>query len=142
MLTEGGLTDGELTGLPAATEVAAYRIVHEALMNVVRHAHAANCEVRLCRDGELTLEVTDDGIGLAAGHPTGIGLVAIRERAAELGGTAVVERNLPRGTRVLVRLPLPARQEPEELEPGSTEPEEQKPEAQERDDTQVARADR
>jgi signal transduction histidine kinase len=103
-------TEGDLTALPAAVEVAAYRIVHESLTNVGRHARATTCLVRLCRGDDLTLEITDDGIGIAPGQPAGIGLVAIRERAAELGGSAAVEPYAPTGTRVTVRIPLPARE--------------------------------
>ncbi len=105
------LTEGELTALPAAVEVAVYRIVHESLTNVGRHAHATTCEVRMRRDTDLTLEVTDDGAGMTIGQPTGVGLVAIRERAAELGGAVVIAPHLPRGTRVTVRIPLPAQEE-------------------------------
>ncbi|MGH3145095.1 MAG: GAF domain-containing sensor histidine kinase, partial [Rubrobacter sp.] len=99
---------GELPPLPAAVEVAAYRIAQEALTNVVRHAGARNCTVRLSpRDGALDLEVTDDGVGLPENRTAGVGLSSMRERAAELGGTCVVESIPSGGTRVLARLPLP-----------------------------------
>lgn len=94
--------------LPAAIEVAAYRIVSEALANVARHARARTCEVTvdLDRDGALTIEVVDDGIGLPPdGNRHGVGLDSMRERAAELGGECVVASNVPRGTTVRVRLP-------------------------------------
>jgi signal transduction histidine kinase len=90
--------------LPAAVEVAAYRIVTEALTNVARHARARSCQVRLRRNGVLELEVTDDGQGLPPGQAAGVGMTAMRERAAELGGTLTVER-LAVGTRVSARLP-------------------------------------
>src|SRR5215208_691758 len=100
-------TPQTLPSLPAAVEVAAYRIVQEALTNVVRHAAASECAIRLGLDGELELEITDDGVGLPEDRGTGIGLSSMRERAVELGGTCVVEPSLPEGTRVLARLPLP-----------------------------------
>jgi signal transduction histidine kinase len=90
-------------------EVAAYRIVQEALANVVRHAHAHACAVRLAIDGALDVEVADDGVAVpptAAGRSAGVGLASMRERAAELGGTCVVESRPTGGTRVMARLPL------------------------------------
>ena len=95
-----------LPPLPAAVEVAAYRIASEALTNVTRHASAHTCCVRLRLAETLELEVLDDGHGLPADHPTGIGLVSMRERAAELGGQCVVERTPGGGTRVWANLPL------------------------------------
>ena len=94
--------------LPAAVEVAAYRIVQETLMNVSRHAKASTCDVRLaCPEGRaLEVDVKDDGVGMPVSPEPGIGLHSIRERAAELGGTCEVGRASPTGTRVFVRLPL------------------------------------
>src|SRR5215211_3672978 len=100
-------TPHTLPSLPAAVEVAAYRIVQEALTNVVRHAAASECVIRLGLDGELEVEITDDGVGLPEDRGAGIGLSSMRERAVELGGMCVVEPSLPEGTRVLARLPLP-----------------------------------
>jgi signal transduction histidine kinase len=98
---------GELPALPAAVEVAAYRIVQEALTNVVRHAGARHCCVRLTADGgELTVEVTDDGTGLPTAATPGVGLSSMRERAAETGGSCEVGPGPDGGTRVLARLPL------------------------------------
>jgi signal transduction histidine kinase len=103
-----------LPPLPAAVEVAAYRIVQEALMNVSRHARARTCVVRLAlaeTDGgarQLLVEVTDDGVGLPAveGRRAGVGLRSMRERATELGGDCAIEQLAPAGTRVAARLPL------------------------------------
>lgn len=98
-----------LPPLPAAAEVAAYRIVTEAVTNAARHAHARNCRVRLTVgvDGHaLTVEVADDGQGLPAGVRWGVGLTSMRERAAELGGQCQVTSDPAGGTRVLARLPL------------------------------------
>lgn len=96
----------DLPPLPAAVEVAAYRIAQEALTNVVRHAQAQNCWLRLRLDGDwLALEVRDDGRGLPADMRHGVGLQAMQERAAELGGVCTVESG-PAGTVVSARLPL------------------------------------
>jgi signal transduction histidine kinase len=95
-----------LPALPAAVEVAAYRIAVEALMNVVRHAAAQRCEVRLALgDDELQVDVVDDGRGLVAGT-AGVGTRAMRERAAEVGGDVTIESVASGGTRVAARLPI------------------------------------
>jgi signal transduction histidine kinase len=96
-----------LPGLPAAVEVAAYRIATEALTNVARHAHARACTLRLACNGGLELEVRDDGCGLPDRPRAGVGLASMRERAAELGGTCTVEALAGGGTLVRARLPLP-----------------------------------
>jgi two-component system, NarL family, sensor kinase len=91
--------------LPAAVEVAVYRIVLEALTNVVRHAHATACTVRIEAESLLRVSVDDDGWGLPPAFTAGVGLQSIRERAAELGGTATIE-TLDRGLRVSATIPL------------------------------------
>jgi signal transduction histidine kinase len=96
-----------LPSLPAAVEVAAYRIAQEALTNVVRHAGARRCVIRLSLGGALELEIIDDGVGLPEDRHAGVGLTSMRERAAELGGTCVIEALPGGGTRVLAWLPLP-----------------------------------
>jgi signal transduction histidine kinase len=96
-----------LPPLPAAVEVAAYRIAQEALTNVVRHAGARTCTIRLVvADDALDLEVTDDGLGLPTVHRQGVGLVSMRERATELGGACGVEFLSGGGTRVRASFPL------------------------------------
>jgi signal transduction histidine kinase len=95
-----------LPDLPAAVEVAAYRIAVEALTNAVRHSGAATCSVRIEAADSLTLEVTDDGRGLPPHAVPGVGLESIRARAAELGGAIRLERPGGGGTRVIARLPL------------------------------------
>jgi signal transduction histidine kinase len=97
----------DLPPLPAAVEVAAYRITLEALTNFVRHSQGSNCQVTLTQvDNDLEVEICDDGLGLPKEVQPGVGLNSMRERAAELGGTCVIEA-LPRGgTRVRARLPL------------------------------------
>jgi signal transduction histidine kinase len=102
-------TPETLPHLPAAVEVAVYRIVDEALANVAKHAAARSCVVQLDIDGDLWLSITDDGAGIAADRVAGVGLVSMRERAAELGGSfSIGPREDGPGTRLLVRLPIPA----------------------------------
>lgn len=129
-LGPGGLrasveTREPLPPLPAAAEVAAYRITLEALTNVARHARATSCVVRLSvgdrgSDGgfdaagqgpgptarELRVEIVDDGRGVDPAARAGTGLVSMRERAMELGGTVVLEPVDGGGTRVRARLPI------------------------------------
>lgn len=95
-----------LPPLSAAVEVAAYRIVQEALTNVVHHAHARCATVRLWIDRELHLEVKDDGVGINGSRNGGLGLQSMRERAAELGGDCTVRRGLDGGTVVRANLPI------------------------------------
>jgi signal transduction histidine kinase len=104
----------ELPPLPAAVEVACYRIAQEALTNVARHARAKTCQLRLSVDeavGALGVEITDDGVGMPKDRVAGVGLSSMRERAEELGGTLEVEPRTEGGTRVLARLPLPTTEE-------------------------------
>ncbi len=95
-----------LPALPAAIEVAVYRIVQEALNNVARHAGAETCRITLSVANEACIEIIDDGRGLPAEPHMGVGLLAMRERAVELGGTCVIEAAQPCGTRIHARLPL------------------------------------
>jgi signal transduction histidine kinase len=97
----------DLPDLPAAVEVAVYRITQEALTNVARHARAHSCVVRPVVNDDVTLEIVDDGVGIPAGRSAGVGLSSMHERASELGGSCTVEPVPKGGTRVLVRLPLP-----------------------------------
>jgi signal transduction histidine kinase len=99
---------GDLVSIPAIVEVAAYRIVCEALTNVARHSGARTCTVTLTRDKGLHVEVVDDGVGLN-GHARqgrGLGLGSMRERAAELGGSFAVDAPPNGGTRVAAWLPI------------------------------------
>lgn len=99
----------DLTSLSAAVEVAAYRIALEAMTNVVRHAQAKHCTVRLSAGDALRLEIVDDGIGLPVDAASGLGLTSMRERAAELGGMFRLESVAEGGTRVTVSLPVGGR---------------------------------
>jgi two-component system NarL family sensor kinase len=96
-----------LDDLPAAAEVAAYRIVTEALTNVTRHSNASAATVVLSRDGgELRVAVHDDGVNAGTGWQPGVGLTSIRERAAELGGRCTIALDRT-GGRIDVWLPVP-----------------------------------
>src|SRR5690606_32031752 len=104
--------DGEQAELPAAVEVAAYRIVQEALTNVRLHAPESTATVRLSRDSELRLVVADTGPGLpdavrGGGQPgSGHGIAAMKEWAAEVGGTCLITSRPGGGTIVSAKLPL------------------------------------
>ncbi|MFE7599174.1 sensor histidine kinase [Streptomyces sp. NPDC057494] len=103
------LEPSPLPPLPAAVEVAAYRIAAEALTNVVRHARATRAEVRVRVDRDaLTLVVEDDGTG-TAGRTDGhcVGLRSMAERAAEIGGRCAIESPVLRGRGTRVRAVLP-----------------------------------
>jgi signal transduction histidine kinase len=118
-----------LPELPAAVEVAVYRITQEALTNVIRHAQALHCDIRLTLDettGLLTLSIQDDGHGLTPSKGVGVGLTSMRERAEELGGTWTIERVSTGGTRVVAHLPslLPSPSSARESLPASTPQEE------------------
>jgi signal transduction histidine kinase len=109
----GGLSvsvDADALGpLPAGVEVAAYRIASEALTNVARHAEASRCDIALRVDGTaLELSVSDDGIGIGDEVTAGVGMLSVRERAAELGGVCSVTCPAGGGTVVRVTLPLDA----------------------------------
>ena len=101
-------------------EASAYRIVQEALTNVAKHAQATICRIYLQRlTNTLLITIEDDGVGFnqaqldRAGEGTGLGLVSIRERAAQLRGTVRIESDSGRGTRVTVELPARVRTETE-----------------------------
>ena len=99
--------EGDLVGLPASVETAAYRIVQEALTNIVRHAReATHVSVHVARQGEMIcINVEDDGLGRADSAP-GRGIRGMSERAEMLGGTFTVSDVSPRGTHVRARLLL------------------------------------
>ncbi|WP_416981359.1 sensor histidine kinase [Streptomyces sp. T028] len=94
----------ELPELPAAVEIAAYRIVTEAVTNVTRHAGASRCRVSIACDGHLVIDIRDNGTASRAWTP-GIGLTSMRERATALGGTWLAGPTA-HGGRVAVELPL------------------------------------
>jgi signal transduction histidine kinase len=102
-----------LPPMPAAVEIAVYRIATEALTNAARHSHATACHVRLTLNDQLHLEVRDNGQGLPAKYKSGVGINSMQERAAELGGVCSVENALGGGTRVAASLPLRSFSSPE-----------------------------
>jgi signal transduction histidine kinase len=101
--------EGNLIPLPTTVDVSVYRIVQEALTNVLKHAGPARAEVTIGREQDtVTIEVTDDGAGphgngLASG---GRGLIGMRERAAVLGGELAAGPRPGGGFAVRARLPL------------------------------------
>jgi signal transduction histidine kinase len=114
-MAEGGLpvqvaVTGERAALPAAVDLAAYRIVQESLTNVVRHAGPATATVRVGYEpAAVVLEIADDGRGRAsssAAGPAGYGIAGMRERAAAVGGTLHAGPGADGGFRVCVRLPF------------------------------------
>jgi signal transduction histidine kinase len=98
----------DLPALPAAVEEAALAIASEAMTNVVRHAHASHCTVSITINQALEVRVVDDGCGIAAAPPLGIGLSSMHQRAADLGGSVRVNPLPAGGTEVLASLPLVA----------------------------------
>lgn len=100
--------------LEPETELAAYRIVQEALTNVARHSRATFCGVRLARnDHGLVVEIQDDGHGFEVDPVEtparrGIGLIGIRERTSQLGGSCQIESQPGAGTRITAELPVEA----------------------------------
>ena len=110
--TPGGLqvsvnADPGLPALPAAAEVAAYRIATEAVTNVTRHADARTATVNLTAShGMLQVDITDDGRGVSPVHRAGVGLTSMRERAEELGGTCTLLPRSGGGSIVSAVLPL------------------------------------
>ena len=96
------------TTLPAAVEVAAYRIATEALTNVVRHSGAARASVEVSVNGALEISVADNGTRPWDSARVGVGLSSMRERAEELGGSCTVSPRPDGGTVLRAILPLPA----------------------------------
>jgi signal transduction histidine kinase len=98
--------EGNPDTLPAGVELSAYRIVQEALTNVLRHAEASRVDVLLrYGDRSLDLEVSDDGIGVGQANGAGHGLIGMRERAALYGGTLTAGSRPQGGFRVAAQLP-------------------------------------
>jgi two-component system NarL family sensor kinase len=99
----------ELPDLPAAVEVAAYRIAVEAITNAVRHSGAGTCSVRLHVNGGLEIDVVDDSAEPPRHFRPGVGIASMRERAGELGAVLTVEPGREGGTHVHTVLPLVSR---------------------------------
>ncbi|MEJ2010268.1 MAG: sensor histidine kinase [Acidobacteriota bacterium] len=104
---------------PPEEAIHVYRIVQEALNNVARHSRATEASVEMEeREGELWLEIRDNGVGFEVGNPAerspseGIGLMGMRERAEHLNGTLEVQSSPGKGTSISVRIPLKESPEP------------------------------
>ena len=95
-----------LPPLPAAVEVAAFRIVSEAMANVAKHSLASRCVVEVEIDGALGLTVSDNGRGPTEPAGDGVGWASMAERAAELGGSCTVAGRAGGGLVVRAVLPL------------------------------------
>ena len=98
-----------LPALPAAVEVAGYRIATEALTNVVRHSGATRCLVAIAVNGAFEVTVSDNGRSRLGTIP-GVGWTSMRERAAELGGSCTITTRPEGGTVVRAVIPLPSEQ--------------------------------
>jgi signal transduction histidine kinase len=95
--------------LPPETETALYRIVQEALTNIVKHARASRVSVLLARrPSSVTLVIEDDGVGfeVAAARPEALGLLGMRERVSLLGGRLTIESTPDAGTTCIAEVPL------------------------------------
>lgn len=100
---------GQLRPLPPEIDMSAYRIIQEALTNVVRHASTASCSVSVdCRTDELAIEVIDGGRGHGSTPDSGYGLLGMRERVGLLHGEFSAAPRPEGGFRVAARLPVPA----------------------------------
>jgi signal transduction histidine kinase len=109
-------TEGDLESVPEKHRTCVYRIVQEAMTNVVRHAQATTINVGVsATGGQLRVTVSDNGKGIdAARRRGGLGLRGIEERAKELNGTLTIGREGRQGTTLAVMLPLPTSLEQEE----------------------------
>ena len=112
-----------LPPLPAAAEVAAYRIAMEAITNVIRHSAGSRCVVAVeTTASTLTLTVSDNGRGPGRDVGSGVGLTSMRERAAELGGVCTIDPRPDGGTIVRAVIPLPAARVDEVTVPEQVQP--------------------
>jgi len=97
----------ELGAVPPEVGSAVYGIVSEAVRNVHRHAEATRCTITARASGDsLTVSVVDDGVGISPDAVPGVGTRSMRERAEGVGGSATISATEPRGTAVIVRVPL------------------------------------
>jgi signal transduction histidine kinase len=107
-ITVEGSTEGRL---PPAVEIALYRTVQEALTNISKHARAKHVRIRLQRDHRIQCSIQDDGVGFNASEAFtrknyGLGLIGIRERIDDLGGSFLITSNQGKGVTLLVAIPL------------------------------------
>ncbi len=88
--------NGQIDNLSAATEVAIYRIIQEAIHNIHKHAQATKCSIHIDRSKiELSIQICDNGIGLSTDDTAGIGLQSIRDRVSELSGNIQFQAAIP-----------------------------------------------
>ena len=99
-------TPDDLPALPAAIEVAAYRIALEAVTNVIHHSGASRCMLRLQANDWFKIEVTDNGNGMPEHLIPGVGIRSMRDRTVELGGNFSIRNNPGGGTQITAKLPL------------------------------------
>ena len=97
-----------LPSLPAAVEVAVFRIASEAMTNTAKHSGASHCAVVIELDGTLAVTVTDNGCGSAQATRPGMGWTSMTERAAELGGSCTISSRTEGGLTVRAVVPLAA----------------------------------
>jgi signal transduction histidine kinase len=101
--------DGEIDIPNAETAMHLYRIAQEALSNALRHAKATAIRISLRQDAQrCTLAIKDDGSGIRAAHPKGMGMRTIHYRTRLIGGEVVISDNPPAGTLVQCFIPLPS----------------------------------
>jgi signal transduction histidine kinase len=115
VLTLPGPADGDARLAPEV-ESTIYRLVQEALTNVVKHAHASHARVAvIAEEGVVSIEVGDDGAGFDTDAPApGFGLANMRERVTLAGGTLTIGSDPGGGTQIAARIPMPARGDAEE----------------------------
>ncbi len=106
------------TDMDEPTRTAVFRIYQEALTNVIRHAQATKVKVAMKRKGQsLTLEVQDNGKGITdeqISGPKAFGLLGMRERVQALRGELKISGRPSKGTKIVVRVPLPSHRETDE----------------------------
>jgi signal transduction histidine kinase len=95
-----------MPGLPAAVEVAVYRIALEGMTNAARHSGSSRCDVTIAVNGALEVKVADDGVGIDGQAVHGVGLRSMRERTTELGGDFTISPRLAGGTELCATFPL------------------------------------
>jgi two-component system sensor histidine kinase UhpB len=99
---------GDFSKVEAGVAISAYRIVQEALSNIVKHARATQASVQLSlEEGELRMQISDNGAGFdPAQASSGIGLVGMRERVYALNGRIAIDTGLSAGTRINIAMPI------------------------------------
>jgi len=99
---------GDFSKMEAGVAISAYRIVQEALSNIVKHARATQASVQLSlEEGELRMQISDNGAGFdPAQTSSGIGLVGMRERVYALNGRIAIDTGLSAGTRINIAMPI------------------------------------